>query len=71
MLKFQAEDGYSYIIEVKNDNNKYPTRVYRIDSEAIDIQLATNETIEIRRLDITREVSIKLSHIHTLARDAP
>lgn len=59
-MKFIAEDGYSYLIDVKGRNN----RSYRIDSGILNITLGTNETLEIKRLDITPEVSSKLGMLN-------
>lgn len=59
MIRFKAEDGYSYIIDIKSRHPKS----FRIDSEEIQINLGTNESMEIHRLDISPEVSRKLRDI--------
>lgn len=61
MLSFKAEDGYSYLINIKGE--KRPDKCYRIDSEEVKINLGTNETLEIKRLDISPEISSKLGGI--------
>lgn len=64
MLNFKAEDGYSYHINVI-DEFGYDRRSFRVDSGELNLQLATNEYIVIKRLDISPQTSIKLKELHS------
>jgi hypothetical protein len=62
MLTFSASDGYSYLIKV-NKEKPLQSTTYRLDSNSIDIALGTNETLEISRLDIKPELSLRIKNL--------
>lgn len=68
MIKFKADDGYSYLIEIQRNPPLF-NKTFRIDSEEIEIQLGTDETMQIKRLDIQPGISIKLRNIREQNQD--